>query len=148
MCICHSHSQGVLLPHFGSCLEPADSESQIRCHDIYTQVSRDQPQPICTQPWTYICGIVHVTTCPEIPFEAVSICKSEGHVLCICHPHSQGVLLPHFGSCLETADSDSQIRCHDISTQVSRDQSQPICTLTWNVFCRDFPCHNMPRDSI
>jgi len=48
--------------------------------------------------------------------------------------HSQGVLLPHFGSCLEAADSESYIRCHDISTQVSRDQSQPICTKTWNVF--------------
>ena len=78
--ICHPHSQGVLLTHFGSCLKAVDSESQIRCHDISTRVSWDQSQPTCTQTWNVFFGIVHVTTCPEIPFEAVSICKSEGHV--------------------------------------------------------------------
>ena len=132
MCICHPHSQGVLLTHFGSCLEAADSETQIRCHHISTLASRGQSQPICTHPWNDIFGIAHVAICPEIPFEAVLICKSEGHVLCICHPHSQGVLLTHFGSCLEAADSETQFRRHHISTLAPRYQSQPICTHPWN----------------
>ena len=80
LCICHPHSQGVLLTHFGSCLEAADSETQIRCHHISTLTPRYQSQPICTHPWKYIFGNVHAATCPEIPFEAVLICKSEGHV--------------------------------------------------------------------
>jgi len=156
LCVCHPQSQGVLLTQFGTCPEAADSESQIRCYHISTLVSKDQSQPICTHPWNDIFGIVHVAACPEILFEAVSICKSEGHVLCICHPHSQGVFLTHFatiflhsfpeinlspyahvlltqfGSCLEAADSESHIRRHHISTLVSRDQSHPICKHAWN----------------
>ena len=58
--------------------------------------------PYAHKPGMFFAGIVHITTCPEIPFEAVSICKSEGHVLCISHPHSQGVLLPHFCTCLKS----------------------------------------------
>jgi len=87
LCIYHPHAQGVLLTHFGSCLEAVDSESQIRCHNISTRVSRDQSQPICTQTWYVFFGIVHVTTCSEIFFEAVSICKSEGHV-CVYAIHT------------------------------------------------------------
>ena len=50
-----------------------------------------------------------------------------------------------FWSCLEAVDSESQIRCHDISTQVSRHQSQPICTQTWNVFSGLFMSQHAQR---
>jgi len=195
LCIYHPHAQGVLLTHFGSCLEAVDSESQIRCHNISTRVSRDQSQPICTQTWYVFCQCVlltHFVSCLEAAIsesqircqdistrvsrdQSQPICTQTWYVfcrdcpyhnmprdsiwssvnlqirgarLCICHPRFQGVLLTHFVSYLEAADSESQIRCQDISTQVFRHSSQPICTHTWDVFFRDCPCHNMPIDSL
>jgi len=102
LCICHPHSQGVLLPHFGSCLEAVDSESQKSMSwYFYTSFQRSISDHMHTNLEWYF-GIVHVAKCQEIPFAALSIGKSEGHVLCICHP----LLLRHFGSCLEAVDSE------------------------------------------
>ena len=139
MCICHPHSQGVLLTHFGSCLEPADSETQIRCHRISTLASRGQSQPICTHPCNDIFGISHVATYPEIPFEAVLICKSEGRILCICHPLS---------GCARTCrfrNTNSMPPYSYPSSQISipAHMHTPL-----EIHFRDCPCRHMLRDSI